>query len=531
MVAAFDRGQGYSPEDWSNNQHGHFFQAMEDSDYKIEIPVWDPSRPLPTWYLETQAFIKRLESEDRPYPFFEKFMAFDVHIWLGLNNIRYILEMSNMFGILLGRTLVIPSFVYARSCHQYELCRLSGRLVNLAEITDPYFGRWELDINTFWDVEGMRKTLNVLTSIEFNRVMMVKHGVIVEDPEEWVASQGGDLRMPRSFGLLKVYHDLNQSISVDSQPLLSELYNRDKGITIVDVAPILTDGQLPNNGHPWSRHEQATVWKIRDSIEMSINHTSKEVIPLRWEEERLSENVTGSNGQIPLGFKQIFDTDATILHLQAGVHQCGNIPFVFTTAASVERYENVVLRELPVSETIKSAREYLLSKLHELLIQEGERTATTAAEDGDNASAEKKPPSYIGVHIRRGDFVTVQWTENASSQLVANWIVHSILSIRDQGIDLTSLGSCKANRTKPSDGNTSPYPPFSTKEKAGKGGIIPWENIASCINQRFYFSTDETSPEFIDTLRHIGGIFIEDLVDDTFIENYLRLLPYGDYIG
>jgi len=54
----------------------------------IDIPYWDPRRPLPEWFVETQKFIRRMETENRPYPFFERYLVYDVNIWLGLNNIR-----------------------------------------------------------------------------------------------------------------------------------------------------------------------------------------------------------------------------------------------------------------------------------------------------------------------------------------------------------------------------------------------------------------------------------------------------------
>lgn len=66
----------------------HYIKGEDGADSTIEIPYWDPTRPLPKWFTQTQEFIKRFEKEERPYPFFDKYLFYDTHIWLGLNNIR-----------------------------------------------------------------------------------------------------------------------------------------------------------------------------------------------------------------------------------------------------------------------------------------------------------------------------------------------------------------------------------------------------------------------------------------------------------
>jgi hypothetical protein len=48
------------------------------------------------------------------------YYARDWSLGLGWNNMRYIVEASLLHAQLLNRTLVIPSFVYARAC-EYEL--------------------------------------------------------------------------------------------------------------------------------------------------------------------------------------------------------------------------------------------------------------------------------------------------------------------------------------------------------------------------------------------------------------------------
>ncbi|KAG0196396.1 hypothetical protein BGX28_010190, partial [Mortierella sp. GBA30] len=305
----------------------HSIPSVDGGDSTIEIPYWDPAKPLPKWYTQTQEFIKRFESEKRPYPFFDKYLFYDTHIWLGLNNIRYMLEMANNMARILERTLIISHRTFARSCSHLEICQAYGKMENIAEITDPFYARWSLDAKSFWDVDGMRETLNIMTSSEFNRVMMVKHGIIVENPDEWIESHGGDLRLPRAFNLLQVYHEMNSSIAIDSRPLLPALYNFDRSaIAMVDdISPLPNKGQLPSKGL-LKLQPKMDLYAIREGNEMSVTEVQKQTVPIRWYENKDNNN-TGQYGVLPLGFKQFFHSDATILHFQEGVHGFMRFPF------------------------------------------------------------------------------------------------------------------------------------------------------------------------------------------------------------
>ncbi|KAI9233653.1 MAG: hypothetical protein BYD32DRAFT_439893 [Podila humilis] len=470
-----------------------YIKGVNDTRSRIDIPYRAASKSLPKWYTETQEFIRRFEKEERPYPFFGNYLFYDSHIWLGLNNLRYILEMALNMGRILERTVVIPSKVYARSCTQFELCQVFGKMENLAEITDPFYARWALDIGTFWDVNEMRKTLNVMTSSEFNQVMMVKHGVIVEDPDEWIASQGGDLRLPRAISLLKVYHDLNQSISIDSQPLLPWLYDSDSAIVVVDdAAQLPNQGELPLKSQKQQQPEME-IYCIKDSFEMSVTETEKQTLPIRWEEHR-DDNHAAKHGVMPVGFKQMYHSDATILHFQEGVHRFARFPFKFSTEEDRERYQHIALHEMAVSKTLQDARDFILRKLLTIL--------------------ENEP--YIGFHYRQGDFQAYGWAKDEPVEVAAHKFIYGSWLYRDKSI---SPADCEV------DFDSLPQDDANIRQ-------VPWDKLKSCMNRRFYVASDLTNPEFVEAMRRVGGITIHDLVnDDEFIDRFLHMTVIGDYLG
>jgi len=382
--------------------------------------------------------------------------------------------------------------------------------MDLAEITDPVFNRWSLDIKSVWDVEGMRKTLNVMTAEEFNRVMLVQQGIVVEDPEAWIASQGGDLRFPRAFGVLKIYHDLDRRISVDSQPALEFLFGHEAGVEIVDdLDPLPNKGLLPERPLELTgaksdtgstiKQPEMVLWSFSERTEMSMNETQENSVPIRWRDTR-EDNSTADNGIIPLGFKQHFATNATILHFQESIHMFGQFPFQFTTAAARDRYLNVVLNEIPFNKQLHEAQEYVLVKF--------------------KAMIGNKP--YLGFHYRMGDFVRYTWAKRESAGAMVHRFVYCNWLYRDQ-----------SNSTRDCEVDLSAIhwttPPANIQERATEEAT--WKQMERCSNRPFYFATDDTDPGFIAGLKSIGGLSIDDLLDDGFMKKHLHLSAFGDYHG
>ncbi|KAF9960079.1 hypothetical protein BGZ70_008689 [Mortierella alpina] len=468
----------------------HYLKGEDGADSTIEIPYWDPARPLPKWYTQTQEFIKRFEKEDRPYPFFDKYLFYDTHIWLGLNNIRYMLEMANNMARVLKRTLIISHKTFARSCSHFELCQAYGKMENIAEITDPFYARWALDAKSFWDVDGMRETLNVMTSSEFNRVMMVKHKIIVEDPDAWIESYGGDLRLPRAFYLLKVYHEMDPAISVDSRPLLPVLYNLNmQAFAMVDdITPLPNKGELPSKSLIQPSME---LFVIHEGQEMSITETRTEKLSIRWKEHK-DNNSTGQYGVMPLGFKQEFHSDATILHFQEGVHGFMRFPFKFSTKQSLERYQNIALNEIQVSKELQEAREFILKKLL--------------------AKLNNKP--YMGFHYRQGDFNAYGWSRDENNDFAVHKFMYASWKHR-------------TNKGKECDIN------FGALEVDGNNyRQVPWDKMQGCLDKQFYVASDKTDPKFLQSIKDAGGVTIHELMDDDeFRKRFLHMTVIGDYLG
>jgi len=83
---------------------------------KCEIPEGPPVSPLQWQPLAD----KNLDELREMIATTKGYYVRDWSLGLGWNNMRYIVEASLLHAQLLNRTLVIPSFVYARAC-EYEL--------------------------------------------------------------------------------------------------------------------------------------------------------------------------------------------------------------------------------------------------------------------------------------------------------------------------------------------------------------------------------------------------------------------------
>ncbi|PVG00773.1 hypothetical protein CPB86DRAFT_754331 [Serendipita vermifera] len=105
------------------------------------------------------------------------YYARDWSLGLGWNNMRYIIEASLLHAQLLNRTLVLPSFVYARSCEfEIHVCANFGRMVNRGDAIGSDEWRelpmerqmaWRLPIDIMLDIPHLRKFHPVILVSEY----------------------------------------------------------------------------------------------------------------------------------------------------------------------------------------------------------------------------------------------------------------------------------------------------------------------------------------------------------------------------
>ncbi|CEL57748.1 hypothetical protein RSOLAG1IB_02492 [Rhizoctonia solani AG-1 IB] len=101
----------------------------------------------------------------------------DYSLGLGWNNVRYIFEASLLHAQLLNRTLVLPSFVYARACEwDIQLCASFASMVNRGDAIgwgewrnlpmEKQMG-WRVPIGLILDINYLRKAHPVVTIAEY----------------------------------------------------------------------------------------------------------------------------------------------------------------------------------------------------------------------------------------------------------------------------------------------------------------------------------------------------------------------------
>ncbi|TDL17253.1 hypothetical protein BD410DRAFT_843798 [Rickenella mellea] len=95
---------------------------------------------------------------------------------LGWNNMRYILEASLLHARLLNRTLIIPSYVYARACDfDKEVCSAYADTVNRNEVfnSDEWKSQplgWRVPITKMMDVPRLRRSQPVIILSDYLRL-------------------------------------------------------------------------------------------------------------------------------------------------------------------------------------------------------------------------------------------------------------------------------------------------------------------------------------------------------------------------
>jgi len=127
-----------------------------------------PMKVVEPWTLDR---LEGLVNQTRGY------FARDYSLWLGWNNMRYIIEASVLQASLLNRTLIIPSFVYARHC-EYPLgvCAAFAEMVNRGDAMGSDQWRllsweeqmgWKVPMEKMIDMQGLRDAHAVVTMSEY----------------------------------------------------------------------------------------------------------------------------------------------------------------------------------------------------------------------------------------------------------------------------------------------------------------------------------------------------------------------------
>ncbi|KAF8123741.1 hypothetical protein EV363DRAFT_1179181 [Boletus edulis] len=108
------------------------------------------------------------------------YYARDYSLGLGWNNMRYIIETAIHHGSLLNRTVLIPSYIYARSC-EYEnaVCTAHAQIINRGDAINSDEWRnlpqeqqmgWKVPMSVMLNLTHLRRSHPVITVAEYLRL-------------------------------------------------------------------------------------------------------------------------------------------------------------------------------------------------------------------------------------------------------------------------------------------------------------------------------------------------------------------------
>ncbi|KAH7919730.1 hypothetical protein BV22DRAFT_1040608 [Leucogyrophana mollusca] len=355
------------------------------------------------------------------------FYVRDYSLYLGWNNMRYIIEASLLHGALLNRTLLIPSFVYARACEfDNAVCAQYATMVNRGDAVhrddwrelpiDQQMG-WRIPITLMFNITHLRRTHSVMLISEYLRL----HDLPVE-----LESTDGQWDMANYFrgevplSLFAIKNDLYEPSNINRVDMIPDDIKArgrqcpddgdepdcaDESWSAMLKSPIYLslEAALPSDKSllDWDAAREVLKQAERDtstdeSMERTLNENGWEVLytydgALGME---FVQNVVHPIRQVAprdslRGFQEEYGQVHTDIILLMGEVHVGRKPGAlrFTKPENRDKYSNMVLHEFQPTSNVIELAEILDVRMTELT---GGRM-------------------WMAAHMRRGDFATLHW--------------------------------------------------------------------------------------------------------------------------
>ncbi|KAK0195014.1 hypothetical protein F5146DRAFT_922886 [Armillaria mellea] len=431
----------------------------------------------------------------------EGFLARDYSLNLGWNNIRYIIEAALLQAKLLHRTLILPSFIYARGCeYDVKACGDYFTTVNRGDALGSDEWRelpveeqmgWVLPINLMINITHLRESHPVITVSDYLRL----HGI-----NPTAESSDGQWQRDR-------YHASNvKNFFTGKTPELYVIQNEwyDQEIVRVDKIPeeikarkqedeahrvhATFEGDLPTNvALDWDRTQEIlNLWDDRELEKVMVQngwevlHTFKPVKGLE-----LSKAVTEPMKQFARrsairGFQDDFSGRKEEVLLLSGPLHHHRKPggMRFTTRSALNEYLHVVLNDIRHIDAAISLADLMVQRLYDLV---GGRL-------------------WMAAHMRRGDFIRYNFVmENTPEKHIDRVKQHltngrrliKSLHERQEALETYDMPDTQG----PDYGVYSRGPPLA--------------------DDRFYVATDERNATVLQLFRSQGAVFMDDLLTIT----------------
>jgi len=450
------------------------------------------------------------------------FFARDYSLGLGWNNMRYILDAALIQSQILHRTLVIPSFVYARACeYDLKVCADYSIMVNKNDAIGwdewrelPYEQQmgFRIPISAMIDLPRLRARHPVITASEYLRL----HG---QDPE--TESSSGYWYRDLYISHPNVFE--TNKTKTPTQFVIENQWYDPHGVNRVDYIP-----ESMRNRGKWEHHfgpeigETAGYWPAEEPTAISTRLTS--ALPggkfvLSWEtaksclaasqigsevdldNDEVVENVLNVNGWEVLhtflgqggrdlaktvvqpikevvhrstlrGFKEDFyHVDADIVVLSGETHLFRKPAAMrFTEVSARVEYANMVVHDIRFPPKVFALADALAARMR---TRNGGRL-------------------WMGAHMRRGDFIKEHWLASSSAKAHAERVKEHLKIGRDLLTGLSDISTYDLEGAKPDMEQVTLPPPLR--------------------DDKFYVATDERDPEALKMISDAGAIFLSDLL-------------------
>ncbi|KZV72954.1 hypothetical protein PENSPDRAFT_603747 [Peniophora sp. CONT] len=418
------------------------------------------------------------------------FYVRDWPLQLGWNNMRYIIEAGLLHASLLNRTLVIPSFVYARSClYDFDVCSAFAQKFHRGDeigmgdfqyLSDAEQIAWRLPISLMMDLPRIRRAHSVITVSEYLHL----HGL---DPTlelgngSWSAElyHGGPFQ-PTLRGLpqpewdddfVRVDREYDLPIPKDAggpiDKALREHLNEHGTIDIGHAQTVMQD-QAQVQWENTTELEQLlhdAGWGVLHTFRGSFVEMFKAVT--EWEAE--AAPLESMRGLVD----ELGKDPADVVHVQGETHwnrKAGQLRF--TTPEARTHFAELVLHGVHPIPPVRALGECFAERMLDL---NGGR-------------------QYMAAHMRRGDFAVLRYAAEKTIQdhltRIKNRLENGLISLREWGYS----------------GWRTVEVPGITPDEFGKGADPPLEDDA------FFLATDTTNERELAYVHAEGAVLLSDLM-------------------
>ncbi|KZV59839.1 hypothetical protein PENSPDRAFT_594814 [Peniophora sp. CONT] len=451
------------------------------------------------------------------------FYARDYSLWLGWNNMRYIIDAAFIQARMLNRTLILPSFVYARACeYSLDVCADFADMVNRGDAMND--DQWRE--MPYEDQMGYRIPLPIMLNVTAMRAV---HPVILVSDYLRYHGLPADIESGRGQWDRSAYHthapvDGSASGPPDLFVVQNGWYDP-TGISRVDVLP--EDMKARGGWTPSALTENGTggQWEEReeDDVAQQLRAQFELFNQLDWDRAVQTLRLTSAAEKYALDK----DDEATaalwasgweVLHTFKGVHNSDLSKAVIEPTRDVAQrsqirawkddYSQIKARVLLLEGETHNGRkagamrftttDALKNFQRDVLyhLQPTQPLQDLALELANRMAAKVEGRLWMGAHMRRGDFVGLDWVTSSSPaghmMTVKRHLITGQRMLEDMHGEpqMYDIPDVQIN----TDLQTRPAPQ---------------------TNDPFYVATDERDPDALKLFREQGAILLPDLLSMT----------------